>query len=250
MTPHQAALVLKIKRPWTEEEVKRAYKTASKRTHPDHKGGSDAAFKNIATAKASLDEYFKEVKEDQIPPHVWGADPARQAPPPPPPMAGRRRRNTRGPPQPPPRQSNWRAQHGTGWYNTGDARSRAAGQDPYFRGRQRVDPQAAYHAEAQARAEEEDEGTAQAGDNYIIRSLIIGQLQINISNVTAQLQHINGQYAIAIYFKKALPVASGRITIILAEDKKDPGSLLQNREITSRSYNPKGWVTVLWFSPF
>lgn len=160
-------------------------------------------------------------------------------------MSGRRRRNTRA--TPPPGQGAW----GRGsYYDTGDARSRAAGRDPYFKNRRRVDPQEAYAHYANSQEEEVEADVATAGDNYIVKAMTIGNLQINPSNIRAQLQKINGQYQIAVYFKKPIHAASDHITIILAESKGDPGSLLQNRPITSRSYDAKNWITTLWFSPF
>lgn len=59
MTPERAGQILQLGRPWTATAIKKAYKKQAKTAHPDKPGGSEAAFNEVARARAVLDDYLE-----------------------------------------------------------------------------------------------------------------------------------------------------------------------------------------------
>ncbi len=229
MTAEYAANILELKRPWTAEKIKRAYKKRSRDTHPD-RGGSDQAFNEVATAREVLETHLEQLSQLNQAPHR-------------PPPSDDRLRPMRPQTHARARRQDWNS----GWYDTGDARARAARSDPYFQGR--MNPQQPKHGEPYRDYQEDDDGAAKAGDTYIVKALTIGNINVNPKTVRAQLQKVKDGYQIAVYLTHALPVVSGNIRIILAEDEDDPGSVFV-KPIASRSYNADRLVKTVWFDPF
>jgi hypothetical protein len=58
VTPERAAQILSLERPWTPLAIKKAYRRRSRETHPD-RGGSDEAFKEVAEARQTLEDYLE-----------------------------------------------------------------------------------------------------------------------------------------------------------------------------------------------
>jgi hypothetical protein len=57
VTPKQAAVILGVSKPWTLEDIKKAYRQRSRILHPDM-GGTDGAFNELSSARECLEEYL------------------------------------------------------------------------------------------------------------------------------------------------------------------------------------------------